>query len=70
MIEIMKSNSMEIYRKRGLINVICRAKNIYRRRYLILVYNFEHDNMAEYSFNDAVKAGIYEDFEIDFSKIL
>lgn len=36
----------------------------------ILVYNFECDTMTEYNFNDAVKAGIYEDFKIDFSKIL
>lgn len=35
----------------------------------IMVYNFEHDAMEEYSFSDHVKAGIYEDFEIDFSGI-
>ena len=35
----------------------------------ITVYNFEHDRMEEYSFSDKVKAGIYEDFEIDFSGI-
>ena len=33
----------------------------------ILVYNFEQDTVEEYSFTDRVKAGIYEDFEIDFS---
>lgn len=33
------------------------------------VYNFEHDTFEEYSFSDTVKAGIYEDFEIDFSTI-
>lgn len=35
----------------------------------ITVYNFEHDAFEEYSFSDKVKAGIYEDFEIDFSGI-
>lgn len=36
---------------------------------LIMVYNFEHDTFEQYSFSDKVKAGIYEDFEIDFSEI-
>ncbi|MDE7310878.1 MAG: Uma2 family endonuclease [Eubacterium sp.] len=35
----------------------------------IMVYNFDHDFIEECSFSDKVKAGIYEDFEIDFSKI-
>ncbi len=35
----------------------------------ITVYNFEHDDFEEYSFSDKVKAGIYEDFEVDFSGI-
>lgn len=35
----------------------------------ILTYNFEYDMMAEYTFADKVKAGIYEDFQIDFSKL-
>lgn len=35
----------------------------------IIVYNFEHDTFEEYSFSEKVKAGIYEDFEIDFSGI-
>lgn len=35
----------------------------------VTVYNFEHDTFEEYSFTDKVKAGIYEDFEIDFSVI-
>lgn len=35
----------------------------------ILVYNFEHDTLEEYTFKDRVKAGIYEDLEIDFSKL-
>lgn len=36
---------------------------------LILVYNFEHDTFEQYSFSDKVKAGIYENFEIDFAGI-
>lgn len=35
----------------------------------ITVYNFEHDTFEEFSFSDKVKAGIYDDFEIDFSEI-
>ena len=36
---------------------------------VITVYNFELDTMVEYSFSDSVKVGIYNDFEIDFSKL-
>ena len=35
----------------------------------ITVYNFENEVTEFYSFNDVVKVGIYEDLEIDFSKI-
>jgi len=35
----------------------------------ITVYNFENGFVDEFSFSDKVKAGIYEDFEIDFSEI-
>jgi Uma2 family endonuclease len=35
----------------------------------ISVYNFEHDEMEVYRLDDKVKAGIYEDLEIDFSTI-
>lgn len=35
----------------------------------IIVYNFEHDTFGEYSLSDKVKAGIYENFEIDFTEI-
>lgn len=35
----------------------------------ITVYNFENDDMKEYSFSDTVKVGIYEDFEVDFSEV-
>ena len=38
-------------------------------RNLITVYNFEHDEMTDCTFSDKVKAGIYEDLEIDFSGI-
>ncbi len=36
---------------------------------LIMVYNFEHDTYEQYSISDKVKAGIYEDLEIDFTRI-
>lgn len=35
----------------------------------VMVYNFEHDTVEEYSFSEKVKAGIYKDFEIDFAGI-
>lgn len=35
----------------------------------IMVYNFINNTMEEYSFNDTVKAGIYEDLEINFSQV-
>ena len=35
----------------------------------VMVYNFEHGTVNEYTFSDKVQAGIYEDFEIDFSGI-
>ncbi len=38
-------------------------------KHRITVYNFEHDTIEEYSFSDKIKAGIYDDFEIDFSEI-
>ena len=34
-----------------------------------MVYNFEQDTVEEYSFKEQVKAGIFEDLEIDFSGI-
>lgn len=36
----------------------------------IIVYNFETENINEYTFNDIVQAGIYEDLEIDFSGLV
>ena len=35
----------------------------------IMVYSFEADDTAEYTFSDTVKAGIYDDLEINFSSI-
>ena len=35
----------------------------------ITVYSFESDDTAEYTFSEAVKVGIYDDLEIDFSSI-
>lgn len=36
----------------------------------IMVYNFEQDTVGEHSFSDRIRAGIYEDLEIDFSEII
>ena len=33
----------------------------------ITVYNFDNEDTSDYTFSDIVKAGIYEDFSIDFS---
>jgi Uma2 family endonuclease len=35
----------------------------------IMVYHFELDDMKSYTLDDTVKAGIYEDLEIDFSTL-
>ena len=35
----------------------------------IIVYNFEKNDMNEYTFSDQVPAGIYDDLNIDFAKI-
>lgn len=34
----------------------------------IIVYNFENDEIGDYTFSDKIKAGIFDDFEIDFSE--
>ena len=39
------------------------------QRNQITVYNFEAEEIANYTFADSVKVGIYEDFSIDFSTI-
>ena len=38
-------------------------------RDLIMVYDFEHDEMTDFTLKEKVKAGIYEDLEIDFSQM-
>ena len=35
----------------------------------ITVYNFEQEDMTDYSFSDIVDSGIYPDLKIDFSKL-
>ena len=35
----------------------------------VTVYSFESDDTAEYTFSEAVKTGIYDDLQIDFSSI-
>ena len=34
-----------------------------------MVYDFEHDEMTDFTLKEKVKAGIYEDLEIDFSQM-
>jgi Uma2 family endonuclease len=53
------------YRMAGVREYWIVDQNINR----IMVYNFENDSLMEHSFSDTVKAGIYEDFEIDFSEV-
>lgn len=36
---------------------------------LIITYNFDGETVEQYTFSDKVKVSIYNDFEIDFSKI-
>ena len=36
---------------------------------LILIYNFDISDSEQYTFTDTIKAGIYEDLYIDFSRI-
>lgn len=38
-------------------------------RNLVTVYNFEKDEMKEYTLSDQVKAGIYDNYAIDFSEL-
>ena len=35
----------------------------------VTVYDFEHDDMNEYTFSDCVKGYIYQDLEIDFARL-
>ena len=36
---------------------------------MILIYNFDTSDSEQYIFADTVKAGIYEDLYLDFSRI-
>lgn len=35
----------------------------------ILVYDFEHEDTEQYTFQDSIKVGIYEDLRIDFAEM-
>ena len=35
----------------------------------VIVYNFDTSDSEQYTFADTIKAGIYEDLYIDFSKM-
>jgi hypothetical protein len=36
----------------------------------VTVYDFVNDDMEKYTFSDKIKAGIYDDLEIDFSEMV
>lgn len=40
-----------------------------RQKNRVIVYSFDKDNMKEYSFDDSVKAEMFDDLSIDFSII-
>jgi Uma2 family endonuclease len=73
-IEIVSAGS----RKMDYLTKLIKYKNAGVREYWVVdpdkehifVYNFEMDDMNEYTFQDSVKAGIYEELTIDFSEIL
>lgn len=50
------------------ISVICSPEKLTGKG-RITVYTFELEDTAEYTFADCVKAGIYEDLEINFRSI-
>jgi Uma2 family endonuclease len=70
-VEIVSSGS----KKMDYLTKLFQYKNAGVREYWIvdplveriIVYNFEQDDMDDYTFSDTVKAGIYEDLKIDFS---
>ena len=51
------------------ISVICDKSKLDEQRNLITVYAFEHEEVLTYTFEEQVKAEIYEDLFIDFSAI-
>lgn len=72
-IEVVSSGSQRIdymiklfeYRTSGVREywIVDKSKN------RIIVYNFEQNDMSEYTFSDIVPASIYENLKIDFSAI-
>ena len=36
---------------------------------LIMVYDFENEDAEQYTFQDSIKVGIYEELRIDFAEI-
>ena len=57
----MKTNIAEVVERRS--DCMLTEKN------RVMVYNFEAQEIQDYTFADSIKAGIYEDLYIDFSKL-
>ena len=36
---------------------------------LVMVYDFENEDTEQYTFQDSIKVGIYEELRIDFAEI-
>lgn len=36
---------------------------------LVMVYDFENEDTEQYTFQDSIKVGIYEDLRIDFAEM-
>ena len=72
-IEIVSPSS----RSRDYIKKVSKYQNAGVREYwivdpaknFVIVYNFDTSDSGQYTFADTIKAGIYEDLYIDFSKI-
>ena len=40
-----------------------------REKNRVMVYDFEHDTLTEYTFSDSIKAGIYDELTIDLARL-
>lgn len=40
-----------------------------REKNRVMVYDFEHDTLAEYTFSDSIKVGIYDELTIDLARL-
>lgn len=57
---------------RSCLNNDCRCERILvvdPTKNQIMVYDFENEDTEQYTFQDSVKVGIYEDLRIDFTEM-